>query len=309
MKKNKFFLSFAFIGYIFLNVLFAQQFTLSNQYVVNKFSLSPAYAGAGERVEVFGDYRQDWIGVTGAPQTKMVSVNGTIYKNMGLGANINSVQTGVFNTLSANLNYAYHLQFADVHFLSVGFAFGMLERRVDLSGKAAQADPILINNVDRNSIIPDAGFGIIYHTAKLYVGFSIPGILSTNDNGETYSYFPHYKGHIAYKHTLNKEWSIDPIAVISLIKNSSGLYEIAIPLIYQQKVWLTPIYKKESIAIGMGGNLLNNFVMNYAYEFSSKGIMGQSSGTHEITIGWKLAQKNKNQPAPDPKKPYYKWVN
>lgn len=310
MKKNTFFLLLPIVCCLFTNAVFAQQYPLSNQYVVNKFSLSPAYAGAGESLEIFGNYRKDWIGIAGSPQTKSFSANGIVSKNMGLGASINSFQAGVFTTLSANINYAYHFRISGTHFLSMGFGMGVLEKHSNLSGKAAQADIVAINNMYRKSIMPDANFGIAYRGSKLHLSFSMPKMLSDKDDEkQTASFNPDYKGHIAYKYTFNKDWAIDPVAVISRTNNVSVFYEIAVPIMYQQKIWLTPIYKKTSIAIGVGGNLLSNLIMNYAYEFSSKGIMGQSSGTHEITIGWKLIKRKNNQPIPDPKKPYYDWIN
>jgi hypothetical protein len=37
--------------------------------------------------------------------------------------------------------------------------------------------------------------------------------------------------------------------------------------------------------------------------------MGESGGTHEITIGWRMQQKKKSEiPASDKKKPYFDWI-
>ena len=89
---------------------FAQQLSLSNQYVVNKFWLNPAYAGAGEGFEAFGTFRSEWMNVPGAPETKMISVNGPVCKNMGLGGSVSTLQAGIFTNISANVSYAYHLR-------------------------------------------------------------------------------------------------------------------------------------------------------------------------------------------------------
>ena len=81
MKTIKLFLFLPIVYCLFLNGALAQQLTLSNQYIINRFSLSPAYAGAGDKLEIFGSYRKDWTGIKGAPETKSVSANGIIYKN------------------------------------------------------------------------------------------------------------------------------------------------------------------------------------------------------------------------------------
>jgi len=108
---------------------------------------------------------------------------------------------------------------------------------------------------------------------------------------------------------MNKMYRIEPTGVIWQTENAPMFYEIALPINYQNKICLTPKYKKSSIAIGLGLSLCTNFIMNYSYEFSSTGIAAKSSVTHEITFGWRLSKKKDNQPAPDSKKPYYDWIN
>jgi hypothetical protein len=97
--------------------------------------------------------------------------------------------------------------------------------------------------------------------------------------------------------------------VVSFPKDGPGFYEVAVPIIYQQKVWLTLSNKKTCNAIGIGAYIKGNFVLNYTYEFSGKG-MAKGNGTHEITLGWKLLnKKTSDQPKPDKKKPYLDWIN
>ena len=290
----------------------AQQLSLSNQYVVNKFWLSPAYAGAGEGFETFGTFRNEWMNIPGAPETKIVSANGMICKNMGLGGSVSTLQAGIFTNIAASASYAYHLQLSGSQLLSFGLGFGLLESHVDLSSSEAQNDPVAMNS-DVSALAMDASFGVLYRCKKLHAGFSVPRMLTSKikdeDKNKVYSFGPHYRGHIGYGYAFNNDWAIDPIAVISVAENAPLFYEVAVPIIYKQKIWLAPAYKKTSIAIGIGGIPYKNFIVNYAYEFSSKGIMGGSDGSHEITIGWRMAAKKKyDAPAPDRKKPYLDWI-
>ena len=287
----------------------AQQLSLSNQYVVNKFSLSPAYAGAGDNFEAFGTYRRDWMGISGAPETKSIYADGLVYKNMGLGGSVSSQQAGIFTNLNANLNYAYHVHLSGFHYLSLGIGIGVLENHLDLSSKGAQDDPVALA-ANRTTTMLNASFGILYHNRVLDVGFSAPQLLM-NKTMDTHLYYlsPQYQGHISCKIAFNKSWAIDPTAIVAMPQNAPMHYEIALPIMYQNKIWLTPAYKSSSIAIGVGARLCANFVFNYSYEFSSMGIAGQSSGTHEITIGWRFNKKKTDEPTPDAKKPYYKWLS
>lgn len=300
-------------GWLLATGLFAQQLPLSNQYTINKFSLSPAYAGTVEGFEIFGSYRNEWMNIQGAPESKMVSANGIIYKNMGLGGTISSSQAGIFQDLSASVSYAYHVRLSGSHLLSFGVGLGMLESRVNIAGSAAQSDPVAANNADVNSMVMDAGFGILYRFKSMHVALSIPRMLSSQIkdlNGNTVYTLAMQQGfNIGYKYSINNDWAIDPVVKISMVQDASLFYELAVPVIYKNKIWIAPFYKKTDMALAVGGNPYSNLIVNYSYEFSSKGIMGESGGTHEITLGWRIPSKKKSEtPAPDPKKPYYEWI-
>lgn len=291
----------------------AQQLPLTNQYTINKFSLSPAYAGVGDGFEVFGSYRNEWMNIQGAPESKIISANGTICKNMGLGGTLGSSQAGIFQDLSASVSYAYHVKLSEQNFLSFGVGLGMLESRVNIAGSSAQNDPIAANNADVNALVMDAGFGVLLRVKALQVGLSIPRMVSSkikDVNGNTVYALAMQQGfNIGYKYPINNDWAIDPIVKISTVKDASLFYELAVPLIYKKKIWIAPFYKKTAMALAVGGSPYSNLLVNYSYEFSSKGIMGESGGTHEITLGWRMAAKKKSEaPAPDSKKPYYEWI-
>ncbi len=310
MKKTQhFFFLLTIVFCLMQQDVSAQQISLSNQYIVNKLSLSPAYAGAGDNFGIFGSYRRDWIGVTGAPETKIISANGNVCKNMGLGGSITSIQAGIFTNLSAMLQYAYHVKFSGTSFLSIGLGLGVLENHLDLSNNETQIDPT-INNMDRTSSMIDISAGILFRHKNLHLGISAPRLRANQRPGkESYFLWPHRQAHLSYKLAINKIWAIDPIMVVYLPKDAPVFYEVAVPIIYQQKVWLTLAHKKTCNAVGIGTNLKANFVLNYTYEFSGKG-MAQGTGTHEITLGWKMSNKKSgDQTKSDKKKPYLEWIN
>ena len=290
------------------NQLEAQQISLSNQYVINRFALSPAYAGISENTGVFGSYRKDWVGFDGTPRTNFFSANGTISDNMGIGGSITSLQAGIFTNLSAMLYYAYHVQFSGNHNVSFGIGLGLLENHLDLSDYSNESDPV-INNLNRNSTAFDASFGILYRNKNLHVGFSSPRLIGTRKGN--YLLWPHRQTHIGYKYAFNNTWAIDPMLIVYLPGDAPVYYEMAIPVVYQNKIWLTLAFKKSSRSIGIGAKLKDNLLMNYSFEYSDEEGYGRgSSGIHEISIGWKFNKKNNNDlPKPDNKKPYYEWIN
>lgn len=298
---------------LLISGLRAQQLPLTNQYTINKFALSPAYAGTSDGFQIFGSYRNEWMNIQGAPESKTISADGLICKNMGLGGTLASRQAGIFQDLSASVSYAYHLKFGTLSNLSFGLGLGMQESRVNIAGSAAQADPIAANNADVNAMVLDAGFGVLYRIKSLHVALTLPRMLSSqikDINGNTVYTLAAQQGfNVGYRYDINNDWAIDPIVRISMVKDASMFYELSVPVIYKKKFWIAPFYKKTDMALAVGGNPYSNLLINYSYEFSSKGIMGESGGTHEITLGWRMASKKKTDaPAPDNKKPYYQWI-
>ena len=197
--------------------------------------------------------------------------------------------------------------------LSFGLGVGMLESRINIAGASAQSDPVAANNRDVHSMGIDMGFGILYRYKALHLGLALPRMTNSmvkDVNGKTVFTYSMQQGfNIGYKFSLNNDWAIDPIAKVSMVKDASLFYELAIPIIYKKKIWLSPAYKKTDIAIAVGGMPYSNFIVNYSYEFSSTGIMGRSGGTHEIIVGWKMTAKKRSEtPEHDSKKPYLDWI-
>src|SRR3954467_14060469 len=68
---------------------FAQQLPQYSQYMLNEMAINPAVAGRDDFAEVRSNNRQQWLGITDAPRTYMLTLQGPIKdKNMGLGMNI-----------------------------------------------------------------------------------------------------------------------------------------------------------------------------------------------------------------------------
>ena len=306
---------------------FGQQLPLNDQYLINKFSLSPAYAGANDNYETFMSFRRDWTGIQGAPETKGININGALAKNMGIGGTITNEQIGIFKNLSASLAYAYNLKLSSVQSLRIGLSGGFLDNHIDLLGNKTsnQLDPVVLNYQDQDATVFDASAGILYSYQKLNIGVAIPHLIenkieepreSLQAGGPIsilYTLQRQYNIHASYSHNFNSNWQIEPYAVVRKTMNSPLFYEVASLIKYQQ-IWIGATYRKgNSFGASIGGVIYNKAVMNYTYEFSSNGMLANSSGTHEISIGFLLG-KNKNNKSSifnsnSSKQSYYQFID
>src|SRR3546814_11784571 len=86
----------------------AQQNVQFTQYIFNSMSVNPAYTGYKE--EWFGQLglRSQWVGLEGAPQTGLLSIDGIVdpvNKRHGLGMQITADKLGPQSATSASANY------------------------------------------------------------------------------------------------------------------------------------------------------------------------------------------------------------
>lgn len=92
--------------FIFLNILFflslqsavSQPGTLYQDYVFNRFSASPAYAGQTRGIQAMVSYRKYWMGFPGTPQILSIAVDGA-YKNTGVGLILSNEKQVFFQIL------------------------------------------------------------------------------------------------------------------------------------------------------------------------------------------------------------------
>ena len=91
MKKLLTITAFCFLASITTE---AQQLPLYSQYMMNSFLLNPAIAGSKNYTPLILTARQQWTGITGAPQTFAISGH-TQFKNKKVGMNCKTFCTNI----------------------------------------------------------------------------------------------------------------------------------------------------------------------------------------------------------------------
>jgi len=283
--------------YLIISILDAQaqQLPIDNQYMVNKFAWSPAFAGMNENIEAFVGYRHNWVGIQGAPVSKMFNINGPLTKGSGFGLAIVSENTGNFNHFHADLSFAYHVELSNYSSISFALSGKVYRNQIDLTRvETAVLDPVLENSEVLTGTTFNAAAGVVYNWDNLYVGVAMPRILGTaiqygDGEGQTFTTAMQFLGHASYTYAFNRRMEIEPLAIVRMTANNQLLYEGSLLFKVDKSVWFGAGYRKGNvISIAAGAAVTNIAVINYSYEFGmgSNTIAGLSSGTHEITIGF-----------------------
>lgn len=295
MKKRVFIFILVF-SFVKLN---AQQLPQYSNYMINDYAMNPAIGGTYGYFEGQSNNRYQWIGITDAPRTYVLTVNGPMKNlNMGLGGQVFTDIVGPTRRTGLYFSYAYYLKVTEKIKISLGLNAGILQFMVDGSKitKHDPLDPVLSDGI-QYAYLPDFGAGVyVYSTRhKWYVGASIPQIMQNKikffDN--TVSTLSKLSTHMyvtaGYKFNLGENLKIEPSTCLKYAKPAPFQFDIGVRGIYREKIWLGVAFRYlDAVSVMVGYTMQENITFAYSYDFTTTNIKKYSTGTHEFMIGIKF---------------------
>ena len=315
--------------YIFLLILlsastslFAQQEAQFSQFMFNKLSFNPGYAGNDQKICFTGFGRQQWMGFTDAngdktaPQTFLASLDACLnfsnktnfWSRSGIGLVVSSDKLGYEATTTVRISYAYHVN-VGAGKLGIGAQIGFLDKKIDYSKFVVSLgqpgdDPVIAAGLANNggkpsNMFTDYAFGLYYQLpGKFYIGMSAlnlsepKGFPYTSTNGTTSTSGDAYNldrtyyitGGYEYTFPSDPSFELDPHMLIQTDFTTTQ-YDIAAILKYNNKVWGGLSYRvQDAITVILGWSPIPAWSFGYSYDIttSNMGGAGKSSGSHEI---------------------------
>ena len=295
MKKSCILLIICF-AFIKVN---AQQLPQYSNYMINDYALNPAIGGSNNFFEAKSNNRYQWIGITDAPRTYILSVEGPLKNlHMGVGGLVFTDIVGPTRRTGLYGSYAYHLKLSDKIKLSMGLNVGILQFMVDGSKitKHDPLDPILSDGI-QYSYLPDFGVGVYAYSTdhRWYVGASVPQIgqnkikffdntVSTLSKLSTHMYVT-----AGYKFDVGDNFKIEPSTCLKYVKPAPFQFDLGVRGIYKDKIWLGAAFRYlDAVSVMVGYTMQENITFAYSYDFTTTNIKKYSTGTHELMIGIKF---------------------
>lgn len=278
----------------------SQQLPQYTQYMLNEMAINPAVAGKDEYADVRSNSRYQWIGITDAPRTYMLTLHGPIKdKNMGIGMNLYTDIVGPTRRTGLNFSYAYHMKLKEDMFLSMGLSAGVLQWGIDGSKLYLRdsGDENLLSTY-QTTYVPDFGAGIYFHKKdRFYVGLSVPQLYQApiklyEGAGKNSKIINHFNFNAAYKFDLGDDFKIEPSFLVKYAIPAPPKLDIGARVIYQEQIWLGGAYRHNDAFTALIGYFYKNYLMiGYSYDFTTTNIKKYSSGTHEIMLGIRFSKK------------------
>ena len=269
----------------------AQQLPVYSQFFMNKYVNNPAFAGINDKYTVSSNHRYQWVGITDAPRTYTLSVNGPT-KNLknGLGAFLYTDHVGPTIRTGMQISYAYHLSITEKIKLSMSLSGGLLEWKIDghKLNLTDQNDQALVNNVMR-TLVPDAKFGFILYGGNWHFGGAAPNLLqnkitfSNATNSELNKLEDHYLIHVGHEFNINNDILLDPYVLVRYVSPAPLQLEFGSKFVWKNMAWAGITYRTgDAASFLVGYTYKENLSFGYSYDFTTSNLNNYSTGTHEF---------------------------
>ena len=281
--------------------VFAQQDPIISQYYFNPMFINPAYAGSKESVSAILIYRNQWVGIDGAPVTQTFSIQGpNKKKNMGFGLQIFNDIVGPIRNTGVIFTYAYRVPLGRGK-LAFGIQPSLSQYGInwDKIKTQDQIDPAFLQNNDFK-LSPDADFGVYYSSNKYFGGFSmshmIQNSLFAKGNAHAYRHMYFLAGGVI---KINKSINLRPSALVRYVEGAAIRTELNIAALFLDKFWLGIGLKRDgSFSNSNAGNqfsavveynLTDKLRFGYSYDIDLQNFGRYNSGSHEIMLAYSFS--------------------
>jgi type IX secretion system PorP/SprF family membrane protein len=282
-------LAFIFVSLI-ANAQQEPQFTL-NQFN-SQLEINPAYAGAYDTASLSLRYRKQWLGFDGSPSTLSFNAEGKLIKNLlAAGITVMSDRIGITQSTSADFSLASHVQISEKGTLSVGIKAGVYSLSSDFS-KLSNVDPTDPLYATDKRTIPYLGIGALYYTRKMYIGFSIPRLVSfENVSPQSSITKPHYYLYGGYKINLNSDLQLRPAILGKYVSAAPFELDAAMDIWYRNQFGLGFSYRTMDAVNAMIKWQFGHFYISYSYDMTISKLRTFNSGSNEIYLGYRFGKK------------------
>ncbi|UTW64309.1 type IX secretion system membrane protein PorP/SprF [bacterium SCSIO 12741] len=249
----------------------AQQLGQFSQFFMNDYVINPAVGGTKPYFDVRSSYRYQWVGVSDAPRTFLLSMNGPVNKkgNMGIGGYVYADVTGPTRRTGFKISYAYNFKVTSDIKLSFGLSGGLMQFSVDGTEiELADQNDVALGNSLTTAYTPDAAFGAYLYHDDFYVSLSIPQLIGTemkfvdNHRNSMNKLNNHYYFNAGYRFHVGDDWMIEPMLQVKYIPPINPQLDLGARVHYKEMVWLGAAWRSEDAATVFAGmNIAENFTL------------------------------------------------
>lgn len=275
----------------------AQQDPQFTQYMYNMSVINPAYTTGDVGTLNMGlIHRNQWVGVTGAPNTTSLFFHTPIDNKIEVGFSITNDNIGdVIKENNIYGDFAYKLDLEEHGNLSFGLKAGVTFFDVDFNGFNLE-DPSDFGFAFQNNhqTFFNIGAGVYYNTDNYYVGLSVPNLLKSKHLDESNgSYQGVEEIHLfltgGYVFDINEQFRLKPAFMAKAVKGAPISLDVTANVLYNDRIEFGIGYRFGDAISGLVNfRVTPELRVGYAYDYTTSNLSTYSSGSHEILILYDL---------------------
>lgn len=268
----------------------AQQEAQSSTYFVAPLPVNPALAGAGGQANVRSISRIQWAGFDGAPTSQILTFDAPLYENKGgVGVMLTQDATGARTTTDWRMSGAAHLKISEETTLSAGLNGGIRQHAFGFSGLRAEDPSEDVYQTAFREWSANVGAGFFLSTPSVYVGYSVPNIL-TDADGDSLSGSGaqrHHYGMVGFNRTPKPGLVVQTNALVKATANAPLVVDLNVMWTWMDQIGAGFLFRAgESAGLVIQTRLSRSWKGMYSMDFPYNRLLVQSLGSHEIGLIW-----------------------
>jgi len=258
-------------------------------------TINPAFSGFRDAISISSLYRSALYGGGLGPTDMQLNVHSPVGNSkVAIGGivaynNVPNVQS-MYSFMST---YAYRIYLGSGR-LAFGLSAGMYNVNGDLS-QIAIRDPgdVAFPLEVYQSWFPNFGTGVLYYTEKMFVGLSVPELLSIPKDGRGIGEFKveNYRFILtgAYLFDFSKAFRLKPSMMIDYNQASTSFKGSINVGLMDSRVFVGGAYDHPNFAIALlNFQVSRQWLIGYAYTFNVGPVHKYLGGSHEVVLRWEL---------------------
>ncbi|MFN8698356.1 MAG: type IX secretion system membrane protein PorP/SprF [Flavobacteriales bacterium] len=273
----------------------AQQLPHFSYFTYNYINYNPAVTGFTPCPEMRLGYRQQWVGFEGSPASAFAVAHGRVGVKRksfhGLGGYIENDAAGPFSYTSLHGNYAFHLKLSKGYTLSSGISVGFSQNRIDfgkMTLEIQQNDPAITSSVSE-FIFPQINMGFWLYKSNRFYGVSLRQVRqSTIEDLEPQSLRTHMTMSYGAAIVMSEDVTFKPAALLNYVGRSRASVEAQAVFDYRQIIALgAGMRSGNGFSALLKIDMIRYLTLIYAYDLTLSKLRFDSSGSHEVTLGFR----------------------
>ncbi|MCR9265735.1 MAG: type IX secretion system membrane protein PorP/SprF [Flavobacteriaceae bacterium] len=306
LKNIKGLLALLFLGIV--GTAHAQQDAQYTQYMYNTVSVNPAYAGSRGHLSIAALYRNQWLGLDGAPETQTLNIHTPMgYRGVGLGISVVNDKIGPTSETYFDVDFSYTIQTSFDAKLSFGLKASahMLDIRYSELDEF-EIDPQLQSQQDiQNKFSPNIGAGVYYHTDRFYAGLSAPRILETThfDTSSVSTAKEQINLYVitGYVWDLNPFLKFKPTLLTKMVQGAPLQVDVSANFMMNERFIGGVAYRWDAAFSGLFGFMVSDQLMlglAYDREITELGAATFNDGSFEVILRYDFLRNIGNLKSP-----------